>query len=188
MIRITGLTVAAFVGLLLGTAPASAQVVVRAPFVEVQTGPGVYVRAPFFRMWIPGGPPAYVVRPGVQVVVPPPAVIQTPPPPTVVPQQPALPAPQVVPGANTPPPLPQPLPTAYPTLAEFARNFQAKGGQYNVTVLHPLTGQDVQVNFALPEGTPRRVIVEQDEIEFRYSLRQWVRIEFTRNGVVVTSR
>jgi hypothetical protein len=32
------------------------------------------------------------------------------------------------------------------------------------------------------------VIVENDEIEFRYSLRQFVRIEFKRNGVVVTSR
>ena len=50
------------------------------------------------------------------------------------------------------------------------------------------TNQPTTVRFCLPEGTPRRVIVKRDSIEFVYGLRQWVRIEFDRDGATVTSR
>jgi hypothetical protein len=44
------------------------------------------------------------------------------------------------------------------------------------------------VRFSLPEGTPRRVVVRENEIEFRYGLRQFVRIQFDEDGALVTSR
>lgn len=209
MLRIAALSMAAWMGLLATATPGNAQVSVRVPFVQVETGgPGVYVRAPFVRVWVPNTrPPVYYVPgPGVQVVP------QAPPPPVFVPANPApLPAPspapanvppapvnqseptlpppqQLVPGTSDVPPAPQALQVRYPTLSEFARSFQARPGQYDVTLINPVTQQPVQVRFALPDGAPRRVIVDRDEIEFRYSLRQFVRIQFTSSGVIVVNR
>src|SRR6516164_4840067 len=59
------------IGLSLGQSTASAQVFVRAPFVRVQTGPGVWVRAPFVNLFVPP-PPAYYVYPPPGTFVPPP--------------------------------------------------------------------------------------------------------------------
>jgi hypothetical protein len=207
MIRIASLSVVALMGLLFAAVPADAQVFIRAPFVQVETGQGVYVRAPFVRLYIPNNPPTYMVRPGpgVQIVpapaAPPIFVPGNPPavmPPAAEAPAPNLPQPQMVQPniAPTPPqPIfqdkvqpPQPLEVRYPTLDEFARNFQAKAGQYDVTVINPVTQQPTQLKFTLPEGAPRRVIVDRDEIEFRYSLRQFVRIQFTNSGVVTTIR
>ena len=185
MIRTLGISVVSLTGLLWGVAPAEAQVFVRAPFVQVETGPGVYVRAPFFRLWIPNSPPpAYVVPPNEPPLLMPPAVINRP---TII-QVPANPTPRPQPVVTDPLPVPEVLQGRYPTLAEFAQSFQPRGGVHDVTVINPITQQPVQVRFLLPEGTPRRVIVESDEIEFRYNIRQFVRIEFRRNGVTVINR
>lgn len=171
----------------LGLASASqAQVFIRAPFVRVVVGDGVAVRAPFVNIWVPGDGPYYGPYYGPRVIyMPPPVVVQQ--------QQPA----------NVPPPLfppapkpvikndgpPQPVqPVQAPTLDSFAKTFQAKAGIYEVTILNPVSKQPTTVRFILPEGTPRRVHVTRDSIEFIYGLRQWVRIEFDRDGVQVTAR
>jgi hypothetical protein len=93
---------------------ASAQVIVRAPFVRVEVGPGgTYVRAPFVRyyagppIYVPP-PPVYVVSPGISVgpnitIAPPinvPQVIQGDPP--VVAPPAAAPAPAMPRAANPP--------------------------------------------------------------------------------------
>jgi hypothetical protein len=157
-----------------------AQVFVRAPFVRVAVGDGVYVRAPFVNLYIPPVGPVYGPR---VVYMPPPVVVQ--------PQAPAsepVPLPQTKPivDPNAPPQPVQPAKTL--TIDAFAKTFQAKAGSYETTLLNPLTNQPTSVRFTLPEGTPRRVVVTRDSIEFIYGLRQWVRIEFERDGVRVTSR
>ena len=38
------------------------------------------------------------------------------------------------------------------------------------------------------DGTPRRVMVRRNEIEFDYGLRRFVRIEFDQDGAQVISR
>src|ERR1700677_2175508 len=131
MIRTAGLTLVAALGLIVSATRADAQVFVRVPFVQVETGNGVYVRAPFVRVWVP---PAYVVPPPatIQVVPPQPPTVFVPNPPTViVPQPPApVPPPPAAPEVNNVSPAPpQPLQVKYPTLNEFARSFQARAGQ-----------------------------------------------------------
>ena len=43
--------------LIAGASDAQAQVFVRAPFVRVQVGPGVWVRAPFVNLFVPPAAP-----------------------------------------------------------------------------------------------------------------------------------
>ncbi len=167
-----------------------AQVFVRAPFVRVAVGDGVAVRAPFVNLWIPPDGPTYYspFGPRVIYVQPPPPVVVQPMPPAPQPfQAPAplpLPKPPIV--DNAPP---QPVqPAQVMTLEAFHKSFQPKAGSYEVTLLNPATKQPTTVRFTLPEGTPRRVHVTRDSIEFVYSLRQWVRIEFDKDGVMVTTR
>ena len=186
MYRNIALSVVTLAGLMLGTETARAEVFIRLPFVRVEVGePGVFVRAPFVRVWVPQAPPVYqaVPPPGAQVVpqLPPPAM----------PPAGDLPMPKALPGQSNvlpPPPQPVPLPGAYPTLNEFAKTFQPRAGQYDVTIVNPVTKQPTQVRFSLPEGSPRRVIVNRDEIEFRYSLLKFVRIQFDADGAVIMSR
>lgn len=174
-----------------------AQVFVRAPFVRVYAGDGVAVRAPFVNLYIPGdGPVVYgprvIYMPPPVVVVQPSAPVAQPATPGVVPPlppaQPAFPpAPQPAPDAKNAPP--QPLQAVQaPTLDAFSKTFQAKAGSYDVTLINPVTNQPTPVRFTLPEGTPRRVVVTRDSIEWIYALRQWVRIEFDRKGATVISR
>jgi hypothetical protein len=75
-----------------------------------------------------------------------------------------------------------------PTMAEFAKNFQAKAGSYEVIILSPVTKEPTPVRFMLPEGSPKRVNVGDRDIEFRYGPRQFVRIEFDKDGAIITSR
>jgi hypothetical protein len=97
-----------------------------------------------------------------------------------------VPSPKLIPAPDAPP---QPIqPIQVQSLEAFAKSFQAKPGSYEVPLLNPVTNQPAAVRFTLPDGTPRRVVVTRDSIEFIYSLRQWVRIEFERDGVRVTSR
>ncbi len=157
---------------------AQAQVFVRAPFVRVQVGgPGVYVRAPFVNLWIPGGPPpVYVPAPSFVPPMPAPVEVQ----PKAEPQ----PAPK---SEDLAPPTPV-QPAQAPTLEQFANSFKAKGGSYEVTLQNPVTKAPTTVRFTLPAGTPRRVMVRRNEIEFEYGLRRFVRIEFDQDGAQVVSR
>ena len=172
----------------LGLAATShAQVVIRAPFVRVAVGDGVSVRAPFVR--INTGEFSYGPYYGPQYS-PPPVI---------------MPPPQPMPPANNFPPAPQPLPPlpkgrdfeAPPmpfqpaeamSLEQFGKTFQPKAGSYEVTIMNPVTKQPTNVRFTLPEGQPKRVNVNGRSIEFVYGFRQFVRIEFDRDGALVTSR
>jgi hypothetical protein len=189
---------AGLIALAADTGVVSAQVYVRAPFVRVQTGPGVFVQAPFVNIAVPPLAPVYVV--------PPPSIYVPPPPPIVAPRVEILPQPQPVvapppaplqdpppglgPVAPTPPP-PPPVPAApvqAMTLDQFASTFKARAGSFDVDLINPITKQATKVHFTLPAGTPKRVIVNRDEVEFRYGLFQFVRIEFTANGAQVVTR
>lgn len=180
----------------LGVASTSdAQVFIRAPFVRVAVGGdgGVQVRAPFVNIRTAGDPfypgpvhgPVYGQPP---IIVMPPA------------QNGVQPAPR----NGFQPPVPQPLPNDKPEIKEdipqpsrpadvltheaFAKSFKPKAGTYEVTLLNPITKQPTNVRFTLPEGTPKRVHTTRDSIEFVYGLRQFVRIEFDRDGALITSR
>ena len=186
------LSVAIALGLLGLASHSDAQVFIRAPFVRIGVGDGVAVRAPFVNIYVPPSGPVYgpvygpLYRP---YYYPQPIIVGAPPPPPP-PLQPLvpLPAPQPLPPINDNAP-PQPIQTAQaPTLDAFAKTFQAKAGSYEVALINPVTKQATNVRFALPEGTPRRVHVTRDSIEFIYGLRQWVRIEFDRDGAIVTTR
>lgn len=163
-----------------------AQVFVRAPFVRVQAGGpgGVHVRAPFVNIWVPGRPPVYYVP---TPVAPP---VFVPPAPKVVvpgPQQQPQPEPQPKEGTGDLAP-PQPLaPSGTLTLEQFIKSFQPKAGSYEVTLLNPITKEPTTVRFTLPEGSPKRVHLRSNEIEFDYGIRRFVRITFDRDGAMVTS-
>ena len=194
-------------GLVLGLGLASAaeaQVFVRAPFVRVQVGGGVWVRAPFVNLWLPPGPayygPGYYAAPPAAYVAPAPTVVQSPTPQTSepqlqqptpqqapIPQKQPLPPQQQAPNNDTAPPQPTKA-VAVPTLEQFAGTFQPKGGNYEVSIMSPVTNQATLVRFSLPEGNPRRVHVRRNEIEFDYGIRHFVRIEFDNEGAMVTSR
>jgi hypothetical protein len=166
-----------------------AQIFVRAPFVRVYVGDGVGVRAPFVNLYVPPDGPVY----GPRVIYMPPAVVVPAPQPQPQPfppapqPQPFPPAPQPVPDAKNAPPAPVQAVQA-PTLEAFSKTFQAKAGSYEVSVLNPVSKQPTTVRFTLPEGTPRRVVVTRDSIEWVYGLRQWVRIEFDKDGATIISR
>jgi hypothetical protein len=157
---------------------ADAQIFVRAPFVRVQVGPGVWVRAPFVNLFVPPAGGTYVVPSG-----------------NVAPAGEVLPLPSVVipPAVNDPklPPPPAPLPAqAEPAmkLDQFAKSFQAKAGSYEVDLVNPVTNQPTRVRFTLPDGTPKRVEVRDNELEFRYGPLRFVRIQFDKDGAQVLSR
>jgi hypothetical protein len=95
--------------------------------------------------------------------------------------------PQPAPNIDNEPPQPSKA-VKVPTLEQFASTFQPKPGNYEVTILNPVTKQPETVRFSLPEGSPRRVQVRRTEIEFDYGIRRFVRIEFDKEGVMVTSR
>lgn len=186
---------------LLLTAHSSAQVVVRAPFVRVETGaPGTYIRAPFVSLYFPPNPPFYYAPPPV-VFGPPPAFPVAPnlaPPFPVLPANPAVPkVPQPLPPGPEPeigrdnnpdfaPPMPAQVPAA-PSIAEFAKAFKPKAGNYEVTLTNPINQQQETVKFSLP-AEPRQVRTGRNHIEFVYGPRQYVRIEFDRDGPIVITR
>jgi hypothetical protein len=165
--------------LIAGASDAHAQVFVRAPFVRVQVGPGVWVRAPFVNLFFPSAAPIYTYPPGYPV--------PTSPATEVLPQPGLAPNPAtaqdqkvVMPAPGQPP---QPM-----SLDQFAKTFQAKAGSYDVDLINPVTNQPTKVRFSLPEGAPRNVHVRPNEIEFRYGLLRFVRIEFDKDGAQVVSR
>ncbi len=106
-------------------------------------------------------------------------------------QQTPLPAPQKDPVPNRDPIVPLPTKinqTDAPTLEQFVKNFQPKAGNYDVSIVNPVNNKATNVKFTLPEGNPRRVHLRQNEIEFDYGIRRFVRIEFDNEGAMITSR
>jgi hypothetical protein len=181
MIRAISLGLLVLGGVLTAATPSQAQVFVRAPFVRVFVGPGVSVRAPFVDINIPPRP--FIVMPAPSQYIPPQ--------PKVVPNEYVPPQPRVAPkeGAEeATPDAPKSLVENPLTLQAFAKSFQARHGSYQVKIINPVTKAPTTVRFSLPEGTPRRVIVREDEIEFFYGLRRFVRIQFDEDGALVTSR
>lgn len=167
-----------------------AQVFIRAPFVRVAVGDGVAVRAPFVNVWVPGDGPNPIPPYGPRVIyMPPPIVVQPQPGQPVQPQPFVPPAPQPIKPEFKDDAPPAPVqPAEAPTLQAFAKSFQAKAGSYELSLQNPVTKQPTTVRFMLPDGTPKRVDVRQNSIEFFYRLGHWVRIEFDRDGAQVTSR
>jgi hypothetical protein len=69
------------------------------------------------------------------------------------------------------------------TLADFAKGFEALAGSHEITVVHPITQQPVNVQFTLPADALRRIHVGRHEIEFKYKKKE-VRIRFKNDGTV----
>jgi hypothetical protein len=155
------------------TQASEAQVYIRAPLIRIQTGPGPYPPAPSFSMRIP-----LLFRLDVGSAPPPPVIVSQ--------SGPVLPAPDVPPQ----PPIelgPPPAPVKAPTLAEFASAFKPMAGTHQVVILHPVTGEPVNVTFTLPPGEPKVHVLRRDLI-FDYG-RQQVEIRCQlRGGVRVVSR
>src|SRR5258707_8289697 len=99
-----------------------AQVFIRAPFVRVGVGDGVYVRAPFVNLYVPPTGPVYGPR---VIYLPPPIVVPSMPPAS---EPVPLPQPQPIPDPKAPPPPIQPAQTM--TLDAFAKSFQPKAGSF----------------------------------------------------------
>lgn len=116
--------------------------------------------------------------PEVHYYVPPPATpaeVETPPPP----REKALPK-------SVAPPVPDA--SGAVRVEDFVKTFKPRAGSYELDLVNPVTGRPTNVRFALPEGTPRSVDHRDNVIEFRYGPSQFVRIEFDKEGALVTSR
>ena len=165
MVRFTALSFLALATWFAGVSSSQAQVFIRAPFVRVYVGNGVYVRAPFVTYSsVPPGPP---------IIVEPPQQVEP------------LPVPRELPKKSAPV---EKDGRKAMTLDEFAKTFTGRAGLHNVLVVNPLTKAVTPVRFSLPDGMPRRVLVDPQGVEFVYGLRHFVRIHFNSDGVVVTSR
>lgn len=180
MFRKTSMCVATLAALGFASLAEAQQVRVRVPFVDVDVGPGIRVRAPFVNLWFPTRP---------RVVVAP-----TPPPPPIAPAQPIPPVQQTPPAiqnsAVTDEPLPAPIKTVRGALTtrEFVQSFTPREGVHEVTLMNPFTKAGNSVRFTLPAGAPERVLTDEQKIEFVYGPRRFVRIEFDEDGPIVTSR
>ena len=174
------------------TNTASAQLVIRAPFVRVEVGDGVHVRAPFVNLFVPNSPRVVVMPAAEQppaFVPPQPEQLSEPAKktPAIKPAPPVPPLPKAELKNDDAPPAPLGLQKVL-TPDQFVGSFQPKAGNYEVTMLNPVSNQATTVRFTLPEGTPRRVRVSGNQIEFDYGPRQYVRIRFDRDGAEVISR
>jgi hypothetical protein len=142
---------------------AQAQVLVQTPWVTVRVCPT--------EVTVQSGPLAIRV----------PRCARAAPAPILAPQMPPA---QPEPGA--PPPVPEEAvekAVQAPTLAQFAGAFRPRGGRYETVLLHPATGQPVQVAFTLPDGPPRKVRVYRYRLAFDYG-RRTVALVFRRDGSV----
>lgn len=178
-----------------------AQVWVRAPFVRVGVGPGVYVRAPFVNLYVPTGDRYYYGGYGVpygpvpyyvpadprfappiegppMYVAPVPKTIERPP---ALPPKKTLPKPTV----EEPPPRTE---AGTLTVDEFVKGFKPRGGSFEIDLLNPVTKKPTTVRFTLPDGLPKSVEYRGTTVEFRYGPMSFVRIDFDKDGAIVTSR
>lgn len=195
MVRNMAVCLAALTALMAFECPAQAQIHVRAPFVEVDVDGGVRVRAPFVNLWIPGRAPVMVQRvpvgqPG-QPVFQPGQPFAEPGQPLLQPVQPAAPvavAPATADPVSDELPAPRKEVKGAFGVQEFSKIFRPREGIHEVTVINPVTKMPTSVRFALPNGTPERVVADDRKIEFIYGPRSFVRIEFDEGGALVTSR
>ncbi len=181
MKRTLNFSTAVLAGWLGWTSVTQAQVIIRAPFVRIAVGDGVSIKAPFVRIntgEFGYGP--YYGPPVAGQPMPPALDVFQPPVPQKLPRVPQA-------KEDIAPPLPlQPVDAL--TLEQFAKSFKPKAGFYEVTMLNPVTKRPTNVRFTLPEGTPNRILTNRNSIEFVYGLRQYVRIEFDKDGAIITSR
>jgi hypothetical protein len=168
-------------GLVLGTAVAGADVVVRGPF-----GGMIVVPAPVNLRLGSGfaiGTRAIAAQPQPGEKVGQPDIVSTPAPVVRLGTDgETLPPPKVLmPGSSSAVPVVAVLPR------DFAKTFQPAPGNYEVTFLHPHSKQPVTVAFILPPGQPR-VSYVGNVLRFDYG-RQDVEIRFKLGGrVAVTTR
>ena len=188
--------------LLMPQSPAWAQVSIRAPFVRVDVnGGGVSVRAPYVRYYsgppVAFAPPSGYIAPPVQYVpqygpqtafpgqIPMaiPAPIHSEPPLQTVP---AAVVPNAQPKADFAPPPPVQAPQTM-TLEKFSKSFQPRSGNYEFSLVNPVTQQPTEIRFTLPAGEPR-IETGAAFVLYQYAGRQMVRIEFDKDGATVISR
>lgn len=130
----------------------------------------------------PGFPPP--LPPGVRTF--PPVVVAPP----LRPLPPFRPAPPIVVGFPPPVVVPPPVvaPPAVPalTLDQFSRVFVPTAGRHHYLIVHPRTGQPVEVCFTLPHcGRLERLEVGRSRIEIELDRPDFeVTIEFRHNGTV----
>lgn len=181
----------ALAALLILASHSTAQVVIQRPFVRLMFGGGgVHVQAPFVNLFLPRVPP-------------PPGLIAAQVPEAVFPSRPRLIPPLTIDlktGAEIKPeikseepseetaPAPRAVSEKKLSLKDFAETFQPRGGNYSVSIINPVNKQLTPVRFSLPEGTPREVRVMSESVEFNYGPQQFVRIQFDKDGAIVTSR
>lgn len=165
-------------------ATAQAQTVVQAPFVTVQTGGVVYVRAPFVNLAIPAQPGAPVFR-GRSTAMTTKAYSSAGDLVPTVDVPPGVTPPMVVlPKTDLTPVLPSPTPVKAMTLPEFAGSFKpAAAGTYKVVLIHPVTCCPVTVCFTLP-GCPQTVRLHDQRVTFHYGLGKNVILQFNSDGGV----
>jgi hypothetical protein len=201
MPRLTGALV--FVLALPAIASAQPNVIVQVPYADIRVGPGgVLVNTPWIGVRLPRAVPVRTMTAPVPATGTPssPAV---PPPPAPAPDNQApvvsrfVPA-QPVPDSPTTPTVPvrDPLPLLPNTVPEsrrpdaplrastfetFVATFKPAPGTYEAILIHTHTNQPVKVTFTLPEGTPRRVLVNRHAIEWDYGQR-YVKVGFFPNG------
>lgn len=143
----------------------------------------------------PAGAGAYPPGPAIQGPAP---AYQPAPPPSLGYQPMPATRPLPLPSAQ-PMPLPQAqplqsvqtvhrIPSNIPTPADFAGSFQGMPGQYQVVLLHPVSGQPVTVNFTLPQsrGTYKTRLTAR-YLEFD-SPDHTVGIRFARDGRAVVDQ
>jgi hypothetical protein len=144
---------------------------------------GVFVRAPFVRVYVGDGPGSVVVSPPFIR----PIIVDRPAPPPIIIGQPIDVPPvttqQRVIVQEAPPATTAVVVNRAPTLDEFAKTFKPAAGKYEVVIQHPVTCEPVTVCFTLPEGCPKKVKVHPRQIDFDYGKTD-VSIRFIRDGRV----
>jgi hypothetical protein len=145
---------------------------------------GVFVRAPFVRVFVGDGPGSVVVSPPFVG----PIVVERPAPPRVIIGQPVEVPPvitqeRVIVSEEKRPAAAVVVLNRAPTLDEFAKTFKPVAGKHEVVIQHPVTCEPVTVCFTLPEGCPKKVRVHPRQIDFDYGKAD-VAIRFIRDGRV----
>jgi hypothetical protein len=158
---------------------------IRAPYVYLRVGQPTVIRVPYVNLVLPG-PVTCRKAPTVGVAVPVKASEPGNPPPVPVDAAPLRLVPPVQTAAAPPPAAPAPV----LSVQEFASSFKAlpEGGNYEVMLKHPFTGEPVPVRFTLPKGTPKKVTAGKLRLEFRYGLFKTVVVRFYRDGKVKVLR
>jgi len=128
---------------------------------------------------LPPSLPSYVPLPPSE-----PAFV--PPTPKIVERPPALPPELPEPRDVEPPPATGPFGVL--TVDEFVKTFKARAGSFEIDLVNPVTKRPTNVRFTLPDGMLKSVQYRGNTVEFSYGPLRFVRIDFDKDGAVVTSR